>query len=136
MFFVRFLGLLVTVPFSAAIGSGNNDIALVFTIVFFVAAPALYMLPTIEAGLAEKDNIGSIAIVNLLLGWTIVGWVVAAAWALKKPEVVIVQRPTPALDPEPKSYLVARPLKQCPFCGEDVLASAIKCKHCGSDLQV
>jgi uncharacterized membrane protein YvbJ len=25
-------------------------------------------------------------------------------------------------------------LKQCPYCGEDILKVAIKCKHCGSDL--
>jgi predicted RNA-binding Zn-ribbon protein involved in translation (DUF1610 family) len=25
-------------------------------------------------------------------------------------------------------------LKECPYCGEDILEVAIKCKHCGSDL--
>lgn len=27
-----------------------------------------------------------------------------------------------------------QPTKKCPFCAEEILAAAVKCKHCGSDI--
>lgn len=48
---------------------------------FFLAAPLLYILPLIEAKLRCRTNFASIAIVNIFLGWTFIGWVVALAWA-------------------------------------------------------
>ena len=60
------------------------------------------------------------------------------------------QEPTPEPDPAaraehegrdaaereetPKSDAPERPTKNCRFCGEKILADALKCKHCGSDL--
>lgn len=41
---------------------------------------AIYFLPTLLAS-GRKKNIGSIFVVNLFLGWTLIGWVVALAMA-------------------------------------------------------
>jgi ABC-type Na+ efflux pump permease subunit len=46
-----------------------------------------YFLPSIAG--RRKRNAGAIFILNLLLGWTFIGWVVALVWALcKDPEPV------------------------------------------------
>jgi hypothetical protein len=42
---------------------------------------ALYLLPTIVAVARGKRNILGIVLVNLLLGWTLIGWIIALVWA-------------------------------------------------------
>jgi len=49
-------------------------------ILFVLLVP--YFLPTIIAILRQKTNTGSIFALNLLLGWSLIGWVVALIWAL------------------------------------------------------
>lgn len=61
-------------------GSLNSAGGLI-AVSFFLAAPLLYVLPLIEAKLRRRANFASIAIVNIFLGWTFIGWVVALAWA-------------------------------------------------------
>lgn len=46
-------------------------------IVFLV----VYFLPTLVVIFKNKNNGCSIIIINLFLGWTFIGWVVALAWA-------------------------------------------------------
>ena len=46
----------------------------------------LYFLPTLVG--AKKRNAAAIFVLNLLLGWTFIGWVVAMVWALTyEPEI-------------------------------------------------
>lgn len=47
-------------------------------------AALLYMLPTIIAAVQHRTNTGAIAALNVLLGWTFIGWVVALVWAMTK----------------------------------------------------
>jgi hypothetical protein len=44
---------------------------------------SLYFLPTIIGGFRRVVNIGSVFAINLLLGWTLIGWAVALAMALR-----------------------------------------------------
>lgn len=50
---------------------------------FFVIAIAiiLYFIPAIVAGQRGHANTGAIIALNLLLGWTFLGWVAAMVWA-------------------------------------------------------
>ena len=41
-----------------------------------------YLLPTGIAIGRRRTNTGSIFVLNLLLGWTLVGWVVALVWSV------------------------------------------------------
>ena len=51
---------------------------LIFASLFAIA---FYFLPIIIAAIRGHNNCLSIFILNLLLGWTFVGWVVALVWA-------------------------------------------------------
>jgi len=43
----------------------------------------MYFLPTVIALARSKRDIVGILLLNLFLGWTMIGWVVALVWALK-----------------------------------------------------
>ncbi len=49
--------------------------------ILLLVALLLYFLPVFVAEFRLHRNLVPIAIVNLFLGWTVVGWIVALAWA-------------------------------------------------------
>jgi len=45
---------------------------------------AFYFLPTLIAFLRQHKNKLAIFLLNLLLGWTVLGWVVSLVWSVVK----------------------------------------------------
>lgn len=82
-----------------------------------IVAALAYFVPYIIAVFRKHPNRQAILILNLLLGWTVLGWIGALVWAAINPT-----QPSPGQ------------LKKCPFCAENVRREAVKCKHCGSAL--
>jgi Superinfection immunity protein len=50
-----------------------------------------YFLPTIVAFARSKRDTAAILLLNFLLGWTVIGWVVALVWAVKNDVPVVVR---------------------------------------------
>jgi hypothetical protein len=61
-------------------GSGA---AAIFFGVLILLSIAAYLLPTIIAVARKVPNVGSVAVINILLGWSFVGWVVALSMAAR-----------------------------------------------------
>jgi uncharacterized membrane protein YqaE (UPF0057 family) len=82
----------------------------------------LYFLPTLCGW--KKRNRGAIFLLNLLLGWTLIGWVVALVWAFSydAPLPVAYQQPAPQ-----QAWI-------CSSCHAPVQAGLKFCGMCGTAL--
>jgi hypothetical protein len=47
------------------------------------ATATVYFAPTIIALVRKSRDLGVVAVINMFLGWTLVGWVVALAFAMR-----------------------------------------------------
>jgi hypothetical protein len=91
-----------------AAGSGSNAALTVLGIILIVVGIVAYWIPTIVGVARRKDipNFAGVIIINALLGWTVIGWIVALVMAVKsKPKPV-------AFAPGPYGY--APPPQQPP----------------------
>ncbi len=57
----------------------------------FIALLGLYFLPTIVAHSRNHPSFLAIFIVNLLLAWSLIGWVVALVWSFADLRVVFLR---------------------------------------------
>lgn len=106
------------------------DRFLAMGVIALMIGAALYFIPTIIGGMRDASHQGAIFALNLLLGWTLIGWVGAIVWALADSKK---QR-----RPGRSGKLIAANAvagSHCPHCGaETVVPGATFCHACGKDL--
>ena len=59
-----------------------------FFAVLITVLSLFYFLPFAIAFNKRRANTGAIFALNLFLGWSLIGWVVALVWALKEEQVI------------------------------------------------
>jgi len=101
----------------------SNDGAAAQAVIFGLVILILYFLPSAAAW--NKSHFSSVLVLNVFLGWTLVGWVIALAWALKKdadPQIIVQPAPPPAV------------AVLCRNCGKYSSPTAKFCENCGQPL--
>ena len=74
-----------------------------FPILLIILGLTAYFLPWIIARGRGASNAGYIALLNLLLGWTVLGWIATFIWAVldRQPEKPYIPQGYPEMVPEP-----------------------------------
>jgi RNA polymerase subunit RPABC4/transcription elongation factor Spt4 len=144
----------ISLMFANAAGAGAG-----VAIVFVLIGIGIYFIPTIVASTRKVTNVGSVFVINLFLGWTLVGWAVALAMAVKT-NMTQVHVVTSSVEPSPRQStstlesgrfpmpamanpvadsLVqipdgpeAAPTKWCDKCNKELRSGAKYCPECGS----
>jgi alpha/beta superfamily hydrolase len=103
---------------------GVDGLALIILLFFLL----FYFAPAIVATQRNHSKATAIRILNLLAGWTFIGWVAAAVWAYTEDNRVIKGGANKNGD-----FLDS---KKCPKCAEIIKLEAKVCKHCGNEFTV
>lgn len=72
-------------------------------ILLTVFGAVAYVIPSIIAIRRKHHSVGAIIAVNLLLGWSLIGWVIALVWSLTDPSPTVRVAPQ-ALYGQPQVY--------------------------------
>lgn len=118
-------------------------------IVGFGGAIAVYLLPSFIAMKLDHPKVGNVLLVNLLLGWTVLGWVLALIWSFTKPPAHSPAQRLPVIEGQPPSQMAATyaaavapasaataagGLVACPWCAELIQPAAKICRYCSRDV--
>lgn len=99
--------------------------------IFWVISLFLYFLPAFMA--RNKPNFKGVLLLNILAGWTFIGWIIALVWALTSP---VQGQPIAPVQPAPSvaSQSAGGTTFFCSTCGKPVVGGARFCGSCGAAL--
>lgn len=109
---------------------------------FLTLSLAFYFVPALLAGSRHHPRTTAVALTNLLLGWTLIGWIACLVWALSEPAPAAQPTYLPpsaffATTTYPAGWSAAaaeQPDPCCRACGRPVLPAATFCSMCGANL--
>jgi hypothetical protein len=84
---------LTGMPMAATAATSGEEALAIGVLVLWLLAMVGYFIPTIIALLRGRDNKWQVLALNLLLGWSVIGWIVAFVWSLggSRSQQVVVQ---------------------------------------------
>ena len=95
--------------------------------IFMIVSLFLYFLPAFLA--RKRSDFTAILVLNLLAGWTFIGWIIALVWALssgQQRQVAVTAQP--AAPPQ----AISGTGFFCSACGKSCEAGARFCSSCGA----
>lgn len=112
-----------------AVANGGGAGSFILGLLGFLGG-MIYFIPAFVAYEKDHANASAILVLNFLLGWALIPWVIALVWAITEKQTTEIMVQQAALA-EPS---VIGDTRTCPFCAETVKAEAKLCKHCRSEL--
>lgn len=82
----------------------------------------MYFVPAVVAGVRGHPQTGAIIVLNALLGWTLVGWIIAMVWA------------STAVEHRQQAFRPVKDGMPCPECKARIEWTARRCSACGATI--